>query len=256
MDEKQQVAIPTDEMEMRAFKAPTPDTSAELAKLADDLVNRQHEYGTCVYAMSILAEAAFNFVARRLGVTGFQASCADMDILRRTRGWKGPAMILDGENALYPQYDLRGRVDEWLTSEPFRQWCADEARKLIAERNGVGPHPNVAAHWDRLAASMPPKAGCPMPPDPRWTPCPSCGRRPSERVSVYDTRPKGIDVKGCPDPLHDMADASPALYSALKEIERHHAALNDKRGRAQSSSYTLNIARAALQLAQPAGRKA
>lgn len=155
--------VPLEEIAMRAFKAPTPDTSAELAKLADELVDREHEYGTCVYAMSILAEAAFRFVARRLGVTGFQASCADMDILRRTRGWKGPAMILDGENALYPQYDLRESVNKWLTDPDMIQWLADEARKLIAERSGPDGfpgqvHPDVRAHWERLAAAKPPKA--------------------------------------------------------------------------------------------------
>lgn len=152
-------AVPQDEAGMRAFKAPTPETSADLAKLADELVDRQHDYGTCVYAMSILAEAAFNFVARRLGCTGFQASCADMDILRRTRGWKGPAMVLDGSNTLYPQYDLRRDLEEWLTSKDMQQWQADEARKLIAEREtmGTGPHPEVLAHWKRLSAAAPPK---------------------------------------------------------------------------------------------------
>lgn len=146
--------IPTDEMAMRDYSA-KPQTSAELAELADKLLDRQHDYGTCVYAMSILAEAAFNLVAHRLGVTGFQASCADMDIMRRTRRWKGPAMVLDGENALYPQYDLRARVDEWLTSDDMRQWLADESRKLLAENHGVS---TVRDHWKKLAASMPPKS--------------------------------------------------------------------------------------------------
>jgi len=95
------------------------------------------------------ATAAFYYVAHQLGVTGFQSSCADMDILRRTRSIKGPWMILKAEDALYPQYDLKAKLSEMLESGETRQWLKEEATKKLAEN--AGAHPNVIAHWKKLA---------------------------------------------------------------------------------------------------------
>lgn len=146
--------IPKTEKELCEWKCPTPDTLDELRELVAGLLALQHDYRTCVYAMSLAANAAFNHVARKLGVTGFQASCADMDFMRRTRGWKGPAMILDGNDALYPQYDIHGKVREWTERPAFRRWLADEARKELASKHEHA-HPDVVAHWERLAAAVP-----------------------------------------------------------------------------------------------------
>lgn len=139
------------EAELREFKTPWPKTEAELTSLIDKLVHRQHNYGTCVYAMSIAAEATFHYVACQLGVTGFQASCADMDFLRRTRGYKHGYRILDYGKLLYPQSS---------TSEDFpsaaelmeenHEMLAEEATKLLKE-SGDRAHPNVVAWWKRLA---------------------------------------------------------------------------------------------------------
>ncbi len=138
------------EPEMRAEKAPTPDTIEALAEYITSLVDRDHDYGTCVYAMSLAATAAFNHVAHKLGVTGFQASCADLDIVRRTRLLDGPFTLLKGEDMLYPQYDLPGRLrkamDEWT------DWAAGRAAKKLAESNQDQVHPRVWAHWVALAA--------------------------------------------------------------------------------------------------------
>lgn len=133
---------------MREAQAPTPETVEELAEYVRSLVDREHDYGTCVYAMSLAAVAAFNHVAHKLGVTGFQASCADLDIIKRTRRMKGPFIVLDGADLLYPQYDLRARLDEFIT-EVEQEWAPDEARKLLAEERGVEA---VRAHWERLAS--------------------------------------------------------------------------------------------------------
>jgi len=73
------------EKEMREAKEPWPYTEQQLTEYIASLVDRQHDYGTCVYAMSLAAAAAFNYVAHKLGVTGFQSSCADLDFIRRTR---------------------------------------------------------------------------------------------------------------------------------------------------------------------------
>ncbi len=73
------------EGDMREVKNPQPYTPKQLADYIDSLVSRNHDYGTAVYAMSLAAVAAFNYVAHKVGSSGFQASCADLDVLRRTR---------------------------------------------------------------------------------------------------------------------------------------------------------------------------
>ena len=137
------------EQEMRAAKAPAPATAEELAEYIDSLIDREHEYGTCVYAMSLAATATFNYVGSKLGATGFQASCADMDVLRRTRSYDGPFMVIDGSNMLYPQYDIHGKVSDALRE--WRGWAAEEARKKLAD-DGNFACANVVAHWKMLAA--------------------------------------------------------------------------------------------------------
>lgn len=135
------------EEEMRDAKVPWPLTEKQLLEYIESLVSRTHSYGTCVYAMSMAAEAAFNYVAGKVGSTGFQASCADLNFLRRTRGIKGPFMVIKGEDALYPQYDLRGKLEKALTE--WEPWLREEAQKKLAEDSVA--HPDVIRYWKNLA---------------------------------------------------------------------------------------------------------
>jgi hypothetical protein len=135
------------EQEMREETAPTFDTVEELQGYITSLVEREHDYGTCCYAMSLAATAAFNFVASKLGVTGFQASCADLDILRRTRHLDGPFLILKGEDELYPQYDNHKKLEE--SRESWKSWIAEQAAKKLEDVEHA--HPDVIAHWKKLA---------------------------------------------------------------------------------------------------------
>ena len=135
------------EAQMRESDVPWPKTEKQLNQYIESLVKRNHDYGTCVYAMSMAAVAAFHYVAGIIGSSGFQASMADLDILRRTRHLKGPFMIINGEDALYPQYDLRGKLDEAL--EEWKPWLKEESEKKLAEGGRV--HPDVEAHWKALA---------------------------------------------------------------------------------------------------------
>lgn len=137
-----------DERALREADVPWLETPEALSGYIAGLVDRPHDYGTCVYAMSMAATAAFHYVAHKLGVTGFQASCADMDILRRTRGYKNGFMILNADDLLYPQYDLRQRADEWIDKTLPR--LAPIARERLAENGHM--HPNVRAHMERIAA--------------------------------------------------------------------------------------------------------
>lgn len=120
---------------MRAEEAPTPDTVEALAKYISDLVQGPHDYSTCVYAVSLAATATFNFVASKLGVTGFQASRAGLDILRRTRRLEGPSILLKVEDLLYPQYDLVRRLREAVDS--WSGWAAQQAAKKLEENKAT-----------------------------------------------------------------------------------------------------------------------
>jgi len=136
------------EKQMREADVPTPHTVEDLASYVKALVEREHDYGTCVYAMSMAAVAAFNFAAHSLGVTGFQASCADMDVLRRTRRMRGPFMLVDGANALYPQYDLHEKLSEFLAG--IRPWLATEAVGELEKFPTEGSE-RVRKHLEALA---------------------------------------------------------------------------------------------------------
>lgn len=151
------------EAEMQKSEAPWPETITELTAYIQGLVDRPHDYGTAVYAMSLAAHATFRFVASHVGASGFQASVASMDVLRRTRGIKGSFWIVNGENMLYPQYDLFAQTKENLDS--LRDWAREEAAKLLQGNNTPGVHPDVLAHWKRLAETDDPYPFMPKDPE-------------------------------------------------------------------------------------------
>lgn len=138
------------ETELREMETPWPKTQEELNEIITALANRTHDYGTCVYAMSLAAIASFNFMASHLGCTGFQASMADLDFIKRSRHMKGPFRIADYSNLLYPQYQDEEHFPSRETLlEQHKDWLREEAKKCLAENDIV--HPNVAAWWKKLA---------------------------------------------------------------------------------------------------------
>ena len=138
---------------MREMEAPTHDSLEELGAFIDGIVSQEHDYGTCVYAMSLSATAAFNYVARKLGVTGFQASCADLDIIKRTRGMKSGFRILNYENLMYPQYLDDEHFPGWrVLLSDNRILLAKEAKKKLAEVDHT-ISTEVLDHWNRLASN-------------------------------------------------------------------------------------------------------
>lgn len=140
------------EEQLRVVDVPWPNTEEDMLATVRALIDRQHDYGTCVYAMSIAAVTVFRLVARKLGVTGFQASCADMDVLRRIRNWRAGFQVVNYENLLYPQYDDKLRIspESLLRDDNVREWAAKEAKKLLATK--MDAHADVLAHWRKLAA--------------------------------------------------------------------------------------------------------
>ena len=137
-------------------KIPWPDTEEELITYIREMLkwpngaeDMGEGYGRCVYAMSNAAVAAFNFVAGKLGVTGFQASCAELQFLKETRKLEHGFMIVDANRLLYPQYDPYKEVTEFL--DKTRPRLREAAQKLLTESNR-GVHPDVRQRWEEIAA--------------------------------------------------------------------------------------------------------
>ncbi len=137
------------EKELREYKVTSPKTKQELDDIIDALATRGHDYGTCVYAMSIAATATFYYMSHMLGVTGFQASCADLDILARTRNFKF-GKLLNYENLLYPQYcdkdhfpSLEDIIDENIVK------LGKMAQEKLKESD-LQTSSNVTKHWKYL----------------------------------------------------------------------------------------------------------
>lgn len=159
------------EVDLRDSKEFWPKSLEELTTYIDGLIKQPQDYGTCVYVASLSAVAAFNYVCNELGLTGFQASCADLDIIRRTRSLEGPFRIVDYSSLLYPQYMNSERVPgyaEALQTDDIKKWLKEEAAKRLAEfessptgsysdDDGVlhtypTAHPSVVEHWRMLAS--------------------------------------------------------------------------------------------------------
>lgn len=105
-------------------------------------------YGKCVEVMWRAAYLAIETVARELQVTGYQHSIATLMAIGQMRNIKGPFTLVDLHDALYPQYDLPGRVAAYIDEQ--REWLAAEASKLLAAGTDH-VHPDVVAHWRKLA---------------------------------------------------------------------------------------------------------
>jgi len=140
------------EKAMRETKEKWPKNIEELTDYINSLTNRPNDYGTTVYAMSLAAVATFNYMSHMLGASVFQAGCADLDFISRTRRMKHGFRILDYEKLLYPQYL---EDDETFPShekilEDNKVTLAKLAKQKLAERCGV--HPNVKARWEYIAS--------------------------------------------------------------------------------------------------------
>lgn len=129
-------------------KAPWPKSKEELSKYIDELLEKDHDYNTSAEAMSLAAQAAFNFIAHEMGCTGFQASWAQMAFIRDMRNMELPFTIVDSHEMLFPQYDPQKKVDEFFKNA--KPAVARKAKERL-EESGGNVHPEVEAHWRNLS---------------------------------------------------------------------------------------------------------
>jgi hypothetical protein len=132
-------------------KRMTPEEAFEAGKrAAEGDTSGMDGYNKVADAMWKVAAAAFYYVAKQLGATGFQAGWASMQLFRELRGYKCPFAIIKAEDILYPQYDIEQNIQECI--ESFLPWAADEARKRLEElKNEDRIHPDVLKRWKYLA---------------------------------------------------------------------------------------------------------
>jgi hypothetical protein len=120
-----------------------------------DVTERSHDYGTCVYAMSLAATMTFYYVASYLGTTGFQASGADLDILKRTRRYKQGFRITNYTNLLYPQYWTKehfpGAMD--LLKDNLVELQKAAKGELVKDTDTM--HPEVKKHLEWIVSLSP-----------------------------------------------------------------------------------------------------
>lgn len=136
------------ESELRDAKVPWLETPKELMEYITKICEENKGgYGTSVYAMSMSAIAAMQYAARVVGATGFQASCADLDIVRRSRGLDCPFAIIKAKDMLYPQYSIRGKVEELL--QEWAPWAKEQAFALLRDRKDYAVE-SVISHWMKL----------------------------------------------------------------------------------------------------------
>ena len=140
--------------DIEPYDEPKARTIEDLSALITSLVERSHDYGTCVYAMTYSALAAFDYVAHKLGVTGFQASCADATFLARTRGMNDGFSILDYNKLLYPQFldKFNKTATDYIYSN--LESLQDKVLDFLEEKEGQ-VHPDVKAHWEWILSLKP-----------------------------------------------------------------------------------------------------
>lgn len=132
------------EDELREAKAPWPKTEEELLAFLSVMRQREHDYGTCVYAVGLSAVATYNYMGCALGTTGFQMSCADFVILGHTRHLKA-GKIVDYRDMLYPQHEYR--FAKTISPETW-EWLKKEAFSLLKSSPHAAAH--VVAHWQSI----------------------------------------------------------------------------------------------------------
>jgi len=141
------------EFEMRDSKVPTFKTKKELMNYVSKLLNRNHDYGTCVYVVSMSTIAMYNYMASKLGITGFQAGCVDLDIIRRSKGWEMFGFE-NYENLLYPQYCNEEYFSTWLTSaKKYKEWLKEKAKENLKKGNKFA-HSEVIRHWKWIVEEL------------------------------------------------------------------------------------------------------
>lgn len=137
---------------------------SKINKMFYDEFRKEHDYNSAAEAPVTLANEMFDLVADELGLTGFQAGWAGLQLLAKINHIDCPFFIVKAEDYLYPQYDkkLTESVSElrpWLAEKAYNllksHGFENKARRTYFEDGEVWVRPNVPpdvwARWEKLA---------------------------------------------------------------------------------------------------------
>jgi len=122
----------------------------DLLEYIDSLINREHSYGTQIYAASMAAYATYLYVSQQVNLSGLQKSLADLDFIRRTRGLTSPFIILQAALLLESPDGIEQMIEKQLPE--WLKWAAKAARLRLAGYREAAIDPKLWEHWKRLAA--------------------------------------------------------------------------------------------------------
>lgn len=131
---------------------PYPHSMNELSTYITSRLQEPNTYESVPETLADIALAAFNYACGELGVTGYQASIAELVFLGKSRRIKGPFALVRAEDDLYPQNSILDQVEQ--LRDEWSPWLKDEAAKLVYEtatKPQYPPHPQVYQHWVNLA---------------------------------------------------------------------------------------------------------
>lgn len=121
----------------------------ELSAYISEKLEGEYDYNTHVTAMADVMFEVFNFLADKLGASGFSASCAQLEFIAKARHLEGPFAVIKAEDMLYPQYDIAESVEKYL--DKWTPWAITEAKKLLQETTHPIA-PVVRERWESLAS--------------------------------------------------------------------------------------------------------
>ena len=132
--------------EARAKEMTMETLPAFLKKLTTEY---DHDYGTICHAIAaggIATMWAMNRSAQG-GITGFQAGCIMWEFLHHWHHVEGPARLLQYDDMLFPQN--ADKFEKTITPRTAKR-IKELAEKKLKGQDGA--HPNVLAHWHKVAA--------------------------------------------------------------------------------------------------------
>lgn len=141
-------------LEKQWYEAARKQTLKTLPYFMDHLLNDyQHDYGTICKAIAACGAAAM-YAANHTeqgGITGFQASCINWEILKAWGEFKTHtgARLINFDNMIYPQYEHK--FDKIISKETWEA-IQKYAKENLLEEKGYDLHPEVKAHMESIVA--------------------------------------------------------------------------------------------------------
>ena len=135
-------------------RAMTPEKLGEFVnKLTEKYI---HDYGTACHAAAAAALGAAHAVGKKEGISGFQAGCIMWSFLEEWMRIKGPAILIQYEDMLYPHYEKK--FDKRITKETHN-WLIEEAKKRLRDADAAKDmriSSSVIEHWEKIASGWVP----------------------------------------------------------------------------------------------------